>query len=883
MSVRQTLWEKQINLIVQTTGVSAVCLLEFTVMNAHILSSTDKVPESFTQGKTIPLSHPIIKEIAIDKKETSLIVQKNKKIDDSYFGLFQSITTLPVYNSENKLWGALVTFKEQPEPFSEKLIEDLKSFSIIISQQLKLQYTPFPLPQKKINKELYQQLTFLLELSGMSFSIINSEGDIVFDSSTDIKNIKYKCYFYYNNKTDFCEDCPLITKSRKKSTFYFLSDGKYTQITSIPFIAEDGKWYLAEIKTNITDQVSIEKEVAYLKNQLEFSMDAGNIAFFEYNLADFLVKTNQKFEQLTGYSLHNRHVEFNWILSRIHSEDVHRVTFKFIRAAKNNRQKVDIEFRILNKQNTYLWMHFVGQIEKFDVDLSNARISGILMDITNFKKLLYDLVVERNRSLKASEAKSMFLANMSHEIRTPMNAIIGFSELMNKHVKDNPLLNRYLDSIKASGKILLSLINDLLDLAKIESGKTSINNEYTNLEQLINEIKQTFLLLAKEKNTTLYINSPSVFPKKIFIDALKIKQILINLINNAIKFTANGKVTITYSYHEIGNTNKGALTFAVSDTGPGIAKDKQAKIFEPFIQVLKSKEKEVKGTGLGLSIVQQLVRLLGGQISLQSEENKGSTFSINIPNVEKSSDEHPEKEESSIIPSVYNKELVLIADDTESNLELLSAYCSDMNLSFELARNGNEVIRAIKKRKPHIILMDIRMPVMDGYQTVKLIKANNSTKSIPVIAVSASSMHSEQELTTNAGFDAYITKPIEDFKLKQVLAKFLKSNKVTIAEEEEIEGIENSFHLDTDQAQQLFAEIHQKVVPLLNDLKNILSSESLQSFNNEIKQLANQTSWPELENFSKKLQLSIETFDYETIQVLIQKFDNIINQLKCTY
>jgi signal transduction histidine kinase/DNA-binding NarL/FixJ family response regulator len=885
MSVRQTLWEKQVNLIHQTTGVSAVCLMEFAELNAKILASSENAPASFTYGKIIPLSHPFIKNIQVYKKEVSVINQANiegKDIDDDLLDIFQSIIVLPVYTCEKDLWGALIVFKEKSELFSEKLIENLKAFAIVISEQLKLQYIPFLQPQKKANVNFYQQLKFLLELSGMSFSIISSEGDIIFDSSTDVKNNKNKCYFFYNKKPDFCRDCPLSTKNWKKTTLYHSSGDTYTQITCIPFVAEDGKWYLAEVRANYTDKMVVDKEAALFKNQLEFSMNAGNIAFFEYNLANFLVKTNPEFEQLTGYAFHKKNVDLNWILSRIYPEDIHRVIFKFISSAKRNKQKVDIEFRLLNHENTYLWMHFVGQIEKKDTDLSNAKISGILMDITNFKKLLNDLVVERNRSLKASETKSMFLANMSHEIRTPMNAIIGFSELMSKHVQDQPLLTKYLDSIKGSGKILLSLINDLLDLAKIESGKTTVDNEQADFVQLLHEIEQTFLLIAQEKNITLRIHSLSDFPQNIYIDTLKIKQILINLINNALKFTASGKVTIAYSFKEIGNTNKGTLTFAVSDTGPGIAKDKQAKIFEPFVQYSQSREKEIKGTGLGLSIVQQLVHLLGGQISLHSEKNKGSTFSINIQNVEKCAVKHPKKEEASIIPSVYNKELILIADDTESNLELLSAYCADMNLSFELARNGNEVIQAIKKRKPHLIFMDIRMPIMDGYQTVKLIKTDDSTKDIHVIAVSASSLHSKQELIVNAGFDCYITKPIEDFKLKQILAKFLKHNKTTIPEKE-IEVAENSFLLDTGKAQHLLAEINCKVVPVLNDLKSIISSESLQRFNHEIKQLVHHINWPELESYSKELRLSIETYDYETIQVLIHKFDNFINHLKNNY
>ena len=228
---------------------------------------------------------------------------------------------------------------------------------------------------------------------------------------------------------------------------------------------------------------------------------------------------------------------------------------------------------------------------------------------------------------------TIFLSNISHEIRTPMNAIIGFSDLLSKFIQTPPL-NSYLDSIKSSGKMLLSLINDLLDVSKIEAGKMQLKAEDVNLADLIKEIVQSFELIVRNKSITLNTIEPQTFPTFIKVDSLRVRQIILNLVNNAVKFTHKGGVTIAYSFQSYTESNLGSLTITVTDTGIGINKEKQKFIFDSFFQDETLDTKKYEGTGLGLSIINKLVGIMNGKISLNSKVGEGSSFSVFLPSIQ---------------------------------------------------------------------------------------------------------------------------------------------------------------------------------------------------------------------------------------------------------
>jgi len=498
--------------------------------------------------------------------------------------------------------------------------------------------------EEEITK-LNNQLKFILNSTNTTLNIVDENLDIIFHSGNDASIISKKCFEYFCNFDSQCTNCPALSKKNQPSTFFrTLNDSTY-QVTAFPILTENGKTHIAEVRVDISDRVQKENKINELNEKLEFSMNTGKIAYIEYNLENHLFTCNKYFKKLTGYDFNNTYIDLEWIISRIHPTESETFRNNLGKIIEGTKRRIDSEYRFLDKNNKYLWIHFLGQIDNKD----KSKLVGVIIDITENKNLLVELIDARNKSIHANELKSKFLANMSHEIRTPMNAIIGFTNILDKHITQEPL-KKYISSIKSSGKVLLELINDLLDLEKINSGKMELRKENTNIDILIDEIKQTFSLFAFEKNIELFTSKQTLIPQTILIDSLKIKQVLLNIVNNALKFTKQGHVRIDYSFFYVGNKNKGTLNISVSDTGIGISQEKQKIIFEPFIQEESTSSKEHKGTGLGLSIVQKLINLMGGTIILESELNKGSKFIISIPNVKASevlNDEIPENKISS--------------------------------------------------------------------------------------------------------------------------------------------------------------------------------------------------------------------------------------------
>ncbi len=576
---------------------------------------------------------------------------------------------------------------------------------------------------------LNSQLKYILNATNTVLSIVDNNCKIIFHSHNDTSLFTGKCYEHFANRKSECDNCPRLKQEKTKRTYIDKIKDKTFKVTAFPIEVDTNNWNVAEIRIDISDRISQENEIITLKEMLEFSMDAANIGFFDYTIAKQRFTTNTVFKNITGYDLDDNNIDLDWVISRFHPDDI--ITVKKA-LTKEPKHKIDFECRVLNSKNEYIWINYAGQIADFDYNNKPTKISGVIKDVTATKDLLYDLMLERNRSLRASAAKSTFLANMSHEIRTPMNAIIGFTELLSKHIIEQPF-NGYLKAIKSSGKVLLDLINDLLDFEKIEAGKMIINKENTDFKLLVNEIKQTFYLLAKEKQIEILINGSDYFPKSIQIDALKLRQILLNLVNNALKFTDKGNVTIEYGFSIHETSRVGILSFSVSDTGIGVPNDKRKKIFEPFVQEKNANDKRYHGTGLGLSIVQNLVHMMGGSISLASKLGKGSRFSIAIPNIESSAiiANKLEVDVNQDINFLFNNEQILIADSIKSNREILVEIFKNLGFKCHIATNGYEVIKKITD-EIEMVIMNLDIEEKYSYETINNIRKNKPLSSLPV-------------------------------------------------------------------------------------------------------------------------------------------------------
>jgi signal transduction histidine kinase/CheY-like chemotaxis protein len=389
-----------------------------------------------------------------------------------------------------------------------------------------------------------------------------------------------------------------------------------------------------------------------------------------------------------------------------------------------------------------------------------------------------DARVLAEQALTASHAvreKSAFLANMSHEIRTPMNAILGFSDLLASELPSSGKARSYAQAIRESARSLLQLINDILDLSKIEAGMVELHLEPTALREVTDFLRTVFAQQAAAKGLRMEFLLGAELPHALLLDRSRMRQILVNLLGNAIKYTDCGEVRVRLGWELDGaKRDRGTLSIEISDTGVGIPAERSAEIFEPFMQVDASRDTEKQGTGLGLSIVKRLVHRMGGAIALESKVGEGSTFRITFPEVAISS-RLPVGGQAEESVAVDFNELapakLLVVDDNSANRELLEGYFSGTHHTLRYARDGEEAVESVSKDAPDLILMDIRMPKMDGRKALEEIRKLPGAEILPIVAVTASSMI-DDEYVLRGIFVGFIRKPFTRQALFRELSAF---------------------------------------------------------------------------------------------------------------
>jgi len=489
----------------------------------------------------------------------------------------------------------------------------------------------------------------------------------------------------------------------------------------------------------------------------------------------------------------------------------------------------------------------------------------IFTDITERIRTAEELKTAKETAEAANHAKSVFLSNMSHELRTPLNAILGFAKVMDRSLAIPPDEKKHLAIIHRSGKHLLNLINDVLDMAKIDSGRTVLSEKDFDLYCLIGDLEDMFSLKTEKKGLRLVFECSADVPRYVRTDADKLHQVLVNLLGNAIKFTNIGVISVKIEYLGKGEQN---LQFSVTDTGEGIAPDELDCLFNAFVQT-ETGRKSGEGTGLGLPISRKFVQMMGGDITVESEAGKGSVFRFRIlaEAAEGAVIEiaQPEKRVIALAPD-QPRYRILIADDIESNRLLLLSLLALPGFELRDAENGKEAMEFWEKWKPHLIFMDMKMPVMDGYEAAKKIKAAEKSQTTAIIAVTASAFEEERDEVLSTGCDDFVRKPYKESEIFDVLHKHLGVRYV-------YEKHSDAPVPETSERDKLKALTPEALAALPRELLTGLKRASVLGYSDEVERLAEDIR-PYNAALADALAVLAADFDYDKILKLIpQKED----------
>lgn len=536
---------------------------------------------------------------------------------------------------------------------------------------------------------------------------------------------------------------------------------------------------------DITNRVELERRLKETEQIFTVAVESAGDGVWQYDFSKSIVSCSPQCMGMLGFEKERVSLSSGQWLDLIHPDDRERLTEAAQNYLTGNSDTYNAQVRMRCKSGEYKWVLCRGGGIQNDSEGHPTQLIGINSDISDIKQKETELVVARNEADKANRAKSEFLSNMSHELRTPLNAIIGFGQLLELDASLSADNSQYVHEVVKAGEHLLELINGILDLAKVEAGRIMLSIETIALLPLLKEAITLIRPLADEKRISLEISGNT--DATIAVDRVRLKQILINLISNAIKYNLdNGRVRVT-----IGANESNMAYIDVEDTGPGLDKDQLEHIFEPFNRA-NAEHSNIEGTGIGLTITRQLVEMMGGKISVESTPGIGSQFRVIFPlHEEPGQTDTPEHKpaDRQYFHSPPNHRAILYIDDNPSNLRLVKNILQTVPNLELVDTHSPELGLDIAGRTPFdLILLDINMPGMDGYEVLRELKKRPGIEDVPIIAVSASAMPSDIKRGMDAGFSDYISKPFDVRHFRQTVLDVITTERQQSAPADNAKG-----------------------------------------------------------------------------------------------
>ena len=512
-----------------------------------------------------------------------------------------------------------------------------------------------------------------------------------------------------------------------------------------------------------------ERALRLSEQRFQLALGAAHNHLWDLDIEEFQISVSPSFYRELGYEAPDVPQDVLKFLDVCHPDDRDQMRESLEGWAEYNGEQT-LEFRLRDRWGNYHWIHSRGDLVHPDGAGQAERAMGIMTDISQRKAMEEHLIRARVEAEDANRAKSQFLSSVSHELRTPLNGVLGYTQLMlrDREVPDGQKDN--LRAIETCGQHLLTLINETLDLAKMESGRMSVDPRPCRLQDIIDGVGDIVRPRARNKGVHFELTVEDSAPQLVHLDVVKVRQVLVNRADNAVKFTdGGGSVTLA-----VKRSDAGRLYFSVTDTGMGIPKDHLQSIFEPFSQV---NPQEGIGTGLGLAICYRLIEAMGGLLRCRSEMGKGSVFEFDLPVEEADAKddlyEVSELQQSSLEYHLPENTKVLVVDDNLHNRRILEAMLEDDVDEVILAESGDEAVTLFQEHRPDLVLMDLRMPELDGIESTKRIRQLEEGKDAVVVMVSAISDEAIMKQALGSGVDEWLAKPVQYLKLMQCLSELM--------------------------------------------------------------------------------------------------------------